>query len=173
MQLSFYDASVSCYQQVLDSTAKILKKGEEHAASHNFPLEDIVQHRLHETMLPFSFQVISVWHHSYGAINGMRKGVFSPPPSKPDIDYAGLCALIDEARAFMNEESAEAMEALSGQKMCFKMGEMEIPFTTDKFLATFSKPNFYFHATTTYAILRAMGTPLGKMDYLGSMAVGH
>jgi len=50
---------------------------------------------------------------------------------------------------------------------------MEIPFTTDKFLATFSKPNFYFHATTTYAILRAMGTPLGKMDYLGSMAVGH
>jgi hypothetical protein len=57
--------------------------------------------------------------------------------------------------------------------MCFKMGEMEIPFTTDKFLATFSKPNFYFHATTTYAILRALGTPLGKMDYLGNMAVGH
>ncbi|MEK9989599.1 MAG: DUF1993 family protein [Halieaceae bacterium] len=50
---------------------------------------------------------------------------------------------------------------------------MEIPFITDKFLATFSKPNFYFHATTTYAILRAMGTPLGKMDYLGNMAVGH
>ena len=81
MQLSFYDASVSCYQQVLDSTAKILKKGEEHAASHDFPLEDIVQYRLHETMMPFSFQVISVWHHSYGAINGMRNGVFSTPPS--------------------------------------------------------------------------------------------
>jgi hypothetical protein len=50
---------------------------------------------------------------------------------------------------------------------------MEIPFTTDNFLATFSKPNFYFHATTTYTILRAMGVPLGKMDYLGNMSIGH
>ena len=53
------------------------------------------------------------------------------------------------------------------------MGDMEIPFTTDNFLATFSKPNFYFHATTTYTILRAMGVPLGKMDYLGTMSIGH
>lgn len=173
MQLSFYDASVSCYRQVLDSTAKVLTKGEEYAASNNRPLEEIVQYRLHETMLPFSFQVISVWHHSLGAIKGMRDGVFSPPPSKPDIDYAGLCALIDEARDFMDGESPESMAALSGQKMHFKMGTMEIPFSTENFLATFSKPNFYFHATTTYAILRAMGTPLGKMDYLGNMAVGH
>ena len=173
MQLSFYDASVLCYQQVLDSTANILKKGEEHAASHNGSLEEIIQYRLHETMQPFSFQVISVWHHSYGAIKGMRDGVFSPPPHKPNIDYAGLCALIDEARGFMKEESPESMAALSGQKMLFKLGDMEIPFITDKFLATFSKPNFYFHATTTYAILRALGTPLGKRDYLGNMAVGH
>ena len=173
MQLSFYDASVLCYQQVLDSTANILKKGEAHAASNNQSLDDIVQYRMHETMQPFSFQVISVWHHSYGAIKGMRDGVFAPPPKKPDIDYAGLCALIDEARDFMKEETIDSMEALSGQKMHFKMGDMEIPFITDKFLATFSKPNFYFHATTTYAILRAMGTPLGKMDYLGNMAVGH
>ncbi|MEK9920426.1 MAG: DUF1993 domain-containing protein [Luminiphilus sp.] len=173
MQLSFYDASVLCYQQILDSTAKVLEKGQAHAAANNQSLDEIVEYRLHESMLPFSFQVISVWHHSYGAINGMREGVFSPPPKKPNIDYAGLCALVDEAREFMAAETQESMEALSGKNMCFKMGEMEIPFTTDKFLATFSKPNFYFHATTTYAILRALGTPLGKMDYLGNMAVGH
>ena len=47
------------------------------------------------------------------------------------------------------------------------------PFTTDNFLATFSKPNLYFHATTTYTVLRQLGTPLGKLDFLGNMKVGH
>lgn len=173
MQLSFYDASVSCYLQILNSTASILKKGRNHAAEHDVHLGTIVEYRLHETMLPFSFQVISVWHHSLNAVKGMREGVFSPPPAKPDIDYDGLCQLIDEAIEGLNTETPESMEALSGQPMMFKMGELEIPFTTDHFLATFSKPNVYFHATTTYSILRAMGTPLGKRDYLGQMKVGH
>lgn len=173
MQPAFYEASVSCYRQILDSTANVLKAGQDYADSNGRSLDEIVQYRLHETMLPFSFQVISIWHHSYGAIKGMRDGVFSPPPSKPDIDYVGLCGLVDEARGFMDGESPESMEALSGQNMLFKMGDMEIPFTTDNFLATFSKPNFYFHATTTYTILRAMGVPLGKMDYLGNMSIGH
>ena len=65
------------------------------------------------------------------------------------------------------------MESLSNQKMIFRLGEMEIPFTTDNFLASFSKPNFYFHATTTYSILRQMGVPLGKRDFLGNMKMGH
>ena len=95
MQLSFYDASIKCYEQMLDSTAEVLKKGQQHANSAGIPLSEIVDYRLHETMLPFSFQVISIWHHSLGAVNGMRAGVFTPPPSKPGIDYQGLCALID------------------------------------------------------------------------------
>ena len=103
----------------------------------------------------------------------MREGVFSPPPAKPGIDYDGLCGLIDEALAAMAEETQQSMEALSGQKMFFRMGEMEVPFTTEGFLATFSKPNVYFHATTTYSILRQLGTPLGKRDYLGNMKIGH
>ena len=173
MQLSFYDASVSCYQQILESTAAVLQKGKAHAEQTGMPLGDIVDYQLHETMYPFSFQVISVWHHSYGAIKGMREGVFSPPPAKPGIDYDGLCGLIDEALAAMAEETQESMEALSGQKMFFRMGEMEVPFTTEGFLATFSKPNVYFHATATYSILRQLGTPLGKRDYLGNMKIGH
>ena len=56
MQLSFYDASIRCYEQMLDSTAQILKKGQEHADSVGMPLTDIVEYRLHDTMLPFSFQ---------------------------------------------------------------------------------------------------------------------
>ena len=173
MQLSFYDASIMCYEQILQSTANVLKAGREHAEASDMPLSDIVDYRLHETMNPFSFQVISVWHHSCGAVQGMRAGEFNPPPSKPGIDYAGLCDLIDEGLTEIQKETPESMAALSGQNMYFRFGKMEIPFTTDNFLATFSKPNLYFHATTTYTVLRQLGTPLGKLDFLGNMKVGH
>ena len=173
MQLSFYDASIKCYEQMLDSTAQILKKGQEHADSVGMPLTDIVEYRLHDTMLPFSFQVISIWHHSLGAINGRRDGVFTPPPSKPGIDYQGLCALVDEALAGIRAETPDSADLLSGREMIFRLSDMEIPFTTDHFLASFSLPNLYFHVTTTYSILRALGTPLGKRDFLGAMRIGH
>ena len=173
MQQSFYEESVSCYQQVLKSTAGILKKGADYAEQSGRLLSEIVDFRLHETMLPFSFQVISVCHHSLGAVRGMREGVFTPPPSRPGINYGGLSDLVDEAIEGLSTETQQSMEELTKQPMIFRLGETEIPFTTDNFLATFSKPNFYFHATTTYSILRTLGTPLGKRDFLGEMSIGH
>ena len=173
MQLTFYDVSIPCYQQMLDSTASILEKGQQHAAANDMTLEEISNYRLHESMLPFSFQIISVWHHSLGAIKGMREGLFMPPPDKPGIDYAGLRGLIGEAQDAMAAETQDSMEALSGEYMLFRFGNNEVPFTTDNFLATFSKPNVYFHTTTAYAMLRQLGVPLGKLDYLGNMKVGH
>ena len=59
MQLSFYDASVICYQQMLESTANLMDKGQQHANANGMALEEITDYRLHETMLPFSFQIIS------------------------------------------------------------------------------------------------------------------
>ena len=173
MQLTFYDVSIPCYQQMLDSTASILEKGQQHAAANDMTLEEISNYQLHESMLPFSFQIISVWHHSLGAIKGMREGLFMPPPDKPGIDYAGLRGLIGEAQDAMAAETQDSMEALSGEHMLFRFGNNEVPFTTDNFLATFSKPNVYFHTTTAYAMLRQLGVPLGKLDYLGNMKVGH
>ena len=90
-------------------------------------LEEISNYRLQESMLPFSFQIISVWHHSFGAIQGMREGLFMPPPDRPGIDYAGLRGLIDEARGAMAAETEDSMEALSGQKMLFRFGSNEVP----------------------------------------------
>ena len=96
-----------------------------------------------------------------------------PPPDKPGIDSAGLRRLIGEALDAMAAETQDSMEALSGEHMLFRFGTNEVPFTTDNFLATFSKPNVYFHTTTAYAMLRQLGVPLGKLDYLGNMKVGH
>lgn len=55
--------------------------------------------------------------------------------------------------------------------MKFKAGSFELPFIAENFVLSFSLPNFYFHATTAYDILRMSGVPLGKMDFLGPMRV--
>ncbi len=171
MAISLYDLSVGTYQQVLGAVAGILDKGKAHAEANGIALDDLVQARLAEDMLPLEFQVISTAHHSLGAIQGIQAGVFSPPSPSMDLDYAGLQALIQNAQTELGKVSAADINALEGGDMRFEMGDFKIPFTAEGFIQSFSLPNFYFHATTTYDILRMMGVPLGKMDFLGQMRV--
>ena len=70
--------------------------------------------RLIEDMLPFSFQVVSTAHHSLGAIEGLRAGVFSPPSPSSDLDYDGLHGLIKTAAETLGKVSAEEINALEG-----------------------------------------------------------
>lgn len=172
MTLSLYDASVASYLQTLGGVANVLAKGEQYAASGELDLDALVSFRLREDMLPFSFQVISVWHHSLGAVNGMRAGLFEPPPSLGDVDYQKLKGLVTEASEGLQSATREEIDALADKPMVFRAGKREIPFTTTNFILSFSLPNFYFHAATTYDVLRIHGVPLGKMDYLGALRVG-
>lgn len=172
MTISLYDATVASYLQALSGVANVLQKGREQAQQCGLNLDEIVGYRLSEDMLPFSFQVISVWHHSYGAIKGMKAGVFQPPPKMGDMDYDKLEGLVIEAIESLKAESPEAVNALSGNPMMFKFGEVEVPYTMENFALSFSLPNFYFHAATTYDILRMHGVQLGKMDYLGRLRIG-
>ena len=172
MSLSFYDCSVTAYQQVLGGVKTALAKAVAHSEETDLDLQSVVDFRLHEDMLPFSFQVISVWHHSLGALKGLQAGVFEPPPVMDPLDFAGLQGLVDEAMAFCAAQTPEAVNALAEGPMVFRVRGRDMPFTTDNFLLSFSLPNVYFHATTTYSILRHLGVPLGKLDYLGQLRVG-
>jgi len=72
----------------------------------------------------------------------------------------------------LQSKSRDEIDALAEGKVVFKMGSTKIPFTAQNFALSFSLPNFYFHATTAYDILRMKGVKLGKMDFLGAMAAG-
>ncbi len=172
MAISLYDISVSTYLQVLGGLAGVLEKGAEYAGKNDLDLVEIVQTKLRPDMLPFRFQVVATVHQSLGAIKGIREGLFTPPPPMPDIDYKGLQGLVGDAVAELKTVERDEIDALEGNDMKFKMGDIEIPFTAENFILSFSLPNFYFHATTTYDILRMAGVPLGKMDFLGEMRVG-
>jgi hypothetical protein len=172
MSITFYDTSVGTYEQILRSVAATMDKGAEFAAENNIELAEIVGTRLRDDMMPFHFQVVSVCHHSWGALQGMRAGRFTPPSFDLDKTYQELRALVDEAIEGVASFSESDAADLADKSMIFAMGSREMPFTNQNFLLTFSLPNFYFHATTTYDILRSLGTPLGKMDFLGKMKVG-
>jgi hypothetical protein len=171
MAISLYDISVPNYLQVLGGITAVLEKGAEFARSNDLNLADIVETRLRPDMLPFRFQVISVFHHSLGAVNGLREGMFTSPPAMPDIDYAGLQELVKDAAMQLEAISAQEINALEGNPVLFKAGSFELPFTTENFILSFSLPNFHFHATTAYDILRMVGVALGKMNFLGNMRV--
>jgi len=172
VSISFHDASVGSYLQVLDGVAGVLDKGASHAAEAGLDLQEVVMTRLRDDMMPFHFQVVSVAHHSWGAMQGLQKGSFGPPSFDFDKDYPGLQALVAEARDGLTGLAEAEVEALAEKSVVFKLRKTELPFTNQNFLLSFSLPNFYFHATTTYDILRMLGVPLGKMDFLGQMKMG-
>lgn len=172
MAISFHAASVGSYLQILDAVGGVLDKGANYAAEAGLDLQEIVMTRLRDDMMPLHFQVVSVAHQSWGAMQGLAKGSFSPPSFELDKDYAGLQALVAEARNGLAGLDEAQVESLADKSMVFKLGKNELPFTNQNFLLSFSLPNFYFHATTTYDILRMLGVPLGKMDFLGRMKMG-
>ena len=166
MSTSLYDATVGTYQQILPAVEGVLEKGRAHCEENGIDLGDVVGMQLIDDMLPFRFQVISVSHHSLGALKGVEAGVFSPPPSL-DLDYAGLQGLVADAREGVDAYTREQVEGFEGNPMEFRMGSLVMPFKAEDFLLTFSLPNFYFHATTTYDMLRMKGTQIGKRDFMG------
>ena len=172
MSLSFYEASVESYLRTLRAVDNILNRAELHAADSDLDLEELVRYRLRDDMLPFSFQVISVWHHSMGTIRAMKAGLFEPPPRMSGMTFEKGKALIAEAISELESVSQAEINALGDKPMLFRLGEREMPFTTNALLTSFSIPNFYFHSATTYDVLRLHGVPLGKMDFLGALKVG-
>ena len=165
MSTSLYDATVGPFRQILGATANVLEKGRAHCEASGIPLDDVVQMRLIDDMAPFQFQIVSTAHHSLGALKGVEAGVFTPP-SPAGEDYAGLQNLIARALEGLDDFTPERVNAFEGKPLEFRLGSNAIPFQGEKFLLGFSLPNFMFHATTAYDMLRIKGAPLGKRDFL-------
>jgi len=169
MAFALYDASVANYLQTLGAMSGVLDKSLAHFREQGVKPEDIVETSLAPDMLPFRFQIVSVAHHSRGAVEAAQKGLFTPPFGSSDLDYAALQKLVAEARDALAALEPDAINALVGREVIFQLGDRKMPFTAEGFLMSFSLPNFYFHATTAYDILRHKGAPLGKRDFIGRM----
>lgn len=167
MQFSLYDAVIPSNLQVLAAVDALLMKAETFCAEQGKTEADLIEARLAPDMLPFGYQVKSCAAHSAGGIKGVRAGTFSPDMTPWPTDFAGLHSVLQSAIASLKGMDRDAIDALAENDTHFAFGETKLPFTGANFLLSFSQPNFYFHATIAYAILRAQGIKLGKRDFLG------
>jgi uncharacterized protein len=171
MAISLYELSVPTYLQTLGAVSAFMDKGLAHCRECQVEPVEVIETRLFHDMAPFSFQIRSVAHHSAGAIEALKSGVFNPPGRGETLDYAGLQKLVADARSKLEAIKPDEINALEGKDVAFQFGETKIPFTAETFVLSFSLPNFHFHATTAYDILRSRGVPLGKRDYMGRLRI--
>jgi hypothetical protein len=167
MTFSLYEATIPAYRQILGAVGGLLGKAESYCAEQKLAAEEIIQARLAPDMLPFAYQVKSTVVHSLGAIEGLRKGLFSPDMTPPPQTFPALKTKITDALATLEALDAAEIDAFLGRDMRFVFGERHLDFTAENFLLSFSQPNFYFHASTAYDILRWKGLALGKRDFMG------
>jgi uncharacterized protein len=167
MSNSLYAMTVPAWRQQLGAVSHLVGKAEIWCAENNVSHEELIGTRLVDDMAPFGYQVKSCAAHSVGAIEGVRAAVYSPDMGGWPQDLAGLKAKIDDADAALAALESAEIDALAGRDMAFVLGEMRMDFTAEDFLLSFSMPNFYFHATAAYMLLRQRGLSIGKRDFLG------
>jgi hypothetical protein len=165
--MSFYDAVVPAYLQMLNSLTGLLAKAEAHCTAKKIQSEVLLGSRLFPDMLPLSKQIQLV---SDFAAKGCARLTHSEIPSMPDTEKTfeelkqRLAKTIDYVKSLKPEQFAGA----DAKDVTFPAGpDRSITLKGQQFLNSYSLPNFYFHAATAHGILRHNGVEIGKRDFLG------
>src|SRR5450631_573313 len=119
MTFSLYAATVPSYVQILGAVAGLLGKAEAFCAEKGITSQDLILGRLAEDMQPFAYQVKSTVVHSLGAIEGVRKGLFSPDSTRPPDTLAALNTQIAEAQSKLEAIDAAEVDSFLGLDMLF------------------------------------------------------
>jgi hypothetical protein len=168
MPFSLFDATVPQYNQLLYALDGLLDKARAWC-DEGHPESVLLESRLTPDMLPFAYQVKAATHHSAGAILGVRKGSFSPMRIATPDNLHALQKRVKNATATCKDVTRKEVNGWVGSPMRFTVRGHTRHYTAEHFLMSFSQPNFYFHLTTAYALLRVAGLPVGKKDYLGAL----
>ncbi|AKM09218.1 DUF1993 domain-containing protein [Croceicoccus naphthovorans] len=168
MPISLHAAFVPSCLQLIAATGTLIDKAAAACAEQGKDFSSVADARLAPDMFDFCYQVKSMRVHSIGAIEGVRAGTFSPDLSEAPRDADGLKQVLDDARQKLEAVTVEEMESFVGAPAEFRFKDFVMPFKAEDFLLSFSQPNFYFHATTAYDLVRAQGIAIGKRDYLGT-----
>lgn len=162
-----YDTIVPPLDRSLGALSAVLAKAEAHAEAKNIRPEALLAYRLFPDMLPFTRQVQLACDFAARASARMAGEV---PQSFPDTEtsFAELQTRIATARAYMATFPAQAYDGAGVREVTIKMRGQDVTLAGLQYLMVYSLPQFYFHATTAYNILRHNGVELGKADYMGA-----
>jgi hypothetical protein len=161
-----YSASIPVLLRMLDNLSAILHKAEAYAAERKIEPSVLLNARLAPDMLPLVSQVQIASDNAKGCAARLA-GLDIPSYPDTESSFAELQARIAKTRAFLGSVTAAQIDGSEGRPIILNFPGMELKFSGQEYLLNFVLPNFYFHVTTAYAILRHNGLDVGKMDFLG------
>lgn len=166
MSLSMYQASIPAFLHMLDNLAAILDKAQQYAHDHKIEPQVLLEARLAPDMYPLLRQVQIVSDAVKGCAARLA-GIALPSFADRENSFAELQARIGKTADFLRSVTPEQFDGSETRAISLSFPGLELKFSGQEYLLSFVLPNFYFHLSMAYAILRHNGVPLGKMDFLG------
>jgi hypothetical protein len=167
MAITMYHASVPVFLQLLGGLKNVVDKGEAHGNAHKFEEAVLLNWRLYPDMFTFARQVRQTCEHALGACR--VAGIEVPQSSLADNSYAEMKARLDKTIDSLKALRPEQMDGKEDSQVTITAGGQPRTFKAQVYLYHFAMPNFYFHITTGYNILRSLGVEIGKRDFMGQM----
>jgi hypothetical protein len=168
MSLSMYQASVPAFVQMLNNLSAILDKAEAYAKNRKIDPEVLLNYRLAPDMLPFSRQVQIAADLAKGGVARLA-AVEVPRHDDTEKTFADLKARPAKMVTFVQSIQPNDIDGSEDREITLTLGEHKMNFKGQPYLVHFVMPNFYFHCTTAYDILRHCGVELGKRDFIGTI----
>jgi hypothetical protein len=166
MQLSMYQASTPVFTRALTSLSAIFDKAAAHAEAKKIDQSVFMAARLAPDMLALPRQVQIASDTARRSIARLA-GQEAPPMEDNEASFADLQARIAKTIDYMKSVPASQIDGSEERSIVMKVGGNDMKFTGRDYLLGFAIPNFFFHVTTAYDILRHNGLEIGKRDFLG------
>ena len=167
MTLSMYQASAPRFVNTLNNLSLILDKAQVHAEARKIEPAALIAYRLYPDMFPMTRQVQIACDAAKGAVARLA-GVEVPKHEDTEQTFAELKARIAKTIAFIKSIKPGQIDGSEDREIALKIGGQDMKFKGTQYLLGFAYPNFYFHVTTAYNILRHNGVEIGKRDYIGN-----
>ena len=167
MTISMYQASVPRFVNILGNLSNILDKAQAHIDAKKLNDASLTAFRLFPDMLPMTTQVQIACDTAKGVVARLS-GVDAPVFEDNEKTIAELKARVAKTIAFIQTVPADKIDGTEDKAIVTKRGDKETHYKGMQFLLGHAVPNFYFHITTAYAILRHNGVEIGKRDFLGN-----
>jgi hypothetical protein len=163
---SLYDLTVPAFRRGFAGLSIILTAGEKYARDHGIAEADMLDTRLVDDMAPLTAQVQRASDTAKGAMVRIG-GIPNLAMADDEASFATLQQRIAATLAFLDTVPRAAIDGKEDAPVTLVTSGGSVDFTGRSYVLGFVLPNFYFHITTAYALLRMRGVPIGKMDYLG------
>lgn len=166
MAVSMYEISVPVFVRRLGGLAGCLKKAQALYAEKKYDESTLLGYRFYPDMFNFARQVQAASDHAKNC-TALLAGVEAPKYEDNEKSLGDLLARVEKTVAWLNTVKPEQVDGSEGKSVTVKMRDREMNYKGLDLLLNRSLPNFYFHATTAYDIMRHNGVEIGKRDFMG------